>query len=409
MKPFSSLLSSMKRCLVAVLLLAVLSDHSSAAEETPDILLGMTTALTGPTSELGTAMRDGVVAGLERINRAGGINGRQLKLFVLDDGYEPYRAAANMRTLLEEKQVLAIIGNVGTPTAIASVPIAVEQKTLFFAPFTGAGLLRRHPPERYVVNYRASYEQEIEAMVEALIEQGGLAPTDIAFFTQRDGYGDAGYVSGYRALKRRGFKNDRQILHVRYERNTLAVENALADILYYRHPPKAVIMVGAYAPCAKFIQLAKESGLKALFLNVSFVGSKPLQRKLGPYADNVIITQVVPPLTGSRPPVADEFIADLEKIRSKTDPNDVSLEGYMAARILGKALQKAPSSLTREAVIDSLESLGSFNLGPGIPLKLSRQRHQASDGVWPTRLTAQDVLPFSWTEIGPLLREVTSP
>lgn len=409
MNRFSSTLLPFKRCLLTALFLAALGGEAEAAQVPPDILLGMTTALSGPTSELGVAMRDGVISGLERINRSGGIKGRKLKLLVLDDGYEPYRAAANMRILIEEKQVLAIIGNVGTPTAIATVPIAVEQKTLFFAPFTGAGLLRRHPPERYVINYRASYEQEIEAMVEALIEKGGLKPTDIAFFTQRDGYGDAGYVSGYRALKRRGLKNDRQILHVRYERNTLAVENALADILYYRHPPKAVIMVGAYAPCAKFIQLAKESGLKALFLNVSFVGSKPLQRKLGPYADDVIITQVVPPLAGNRPPIVDEFLADLEKLQSKTDPNHVSLEGYMAARILEKALLNVTSPLTREALIDSLEALGSFNLGPGVPLKLGRDRHQASDGVWPTRLTAQDIRPFSWPEIGPLLKRVTAP
>ena len=409
MSKLSTSLFTIKLALMTALLLTAPWGHARAVQETPDILLGMTTALSGPTSELGIAMRDGVLSGLERINQSGGIQGRRLKLLVLDDGYEPYRAAANMRTLIEEKQVLAIIGNVGTPTAIATVPIAVEQKTLFFAPFTGAGLLRRHPPERYVINYRASYEQEIEAMVEALIEQGGLKPTDIAFFTQRDGYGDAGYVSGYRALKRRGLKNDRQILHVRYERNTLAVENALADILYYRHPPKAIIMVGAYAPCAKFIQLAKESGLKALFLNVSFVGSKPLQRKLGPYAEDVIITQVVPPLTGTRSPIVDAFIADLEMMQSKTDPNDVSLEGYMAARILGMALQNAASPLTREAVIDSLESLGSFKLDPSVPLRLSRDRHQASDSVWPTRLTAQDILPFSWTEIGPLLKKVTAP
>ena len=90
-----------------------------------------------------------------------------------------------MRQLSEQEHVLAVIGNVGTPTAIAAIPIANEQKTLFFAPFTGAGVLRQTPPDRYVINYRASYAEETAAMIDALIDQAGLALNDIAFFTQR--------------------------------------------------------------------------------------------------------------------------------------------------------------------------------------------------------------------------------
>ena len=109
---------------------------------TGEIVLGMSTALSGPAADLGKNMKQGVLVGLERANRAGGINGRSLKLIALDDGYEPTRTAPNMRKLIEQDRVLAVIGNVGTPTAIAAVPIANEQKTLLFAPFTGAGVLR---------------------------------------------------------------------------------------------------------------------------------------------------------------------------------------------------------------------------------------------------------------------------
>ena len=46
---------------------------------------------------------------------------------------------------------------------------------------------------------------------------------EIALFTQRDAYGDAGYAGSVAALKRHGLKDEKQVLHVRYERNTLAV------------------------------------------------------------------------------------------------------------------------------------------------------------------------------------------
>lgn len=97
----------------------------------PDILLGMSTVLSGPTANLGTDVRAGVLAGLERVNRTGGVQGRRLRLIALDDGYEPARTAPNMRQLIEKENVLAVIGNVGTPTGVAAIPIANELKTLF--------------------------------------------------------------------------------------------------------------------------------------------------------------------------------------------------------------------------------------------------------------------------------------
>ncbi len=131
--------------LLFLLLAQPLLAHSEKNGST-EILLGMSTALSGPAAELGKEMRRGVLAGLEYANRAGGVNGRALRLIAMDDGYEPSRTAPNMHKLLEEDRVLAIIGNVGTPTAIASLPLIREQRTLFFAPFSGAGGLRRNPP-----------------------------------------------------------------------------------------------------------------------------------------------------------------------------------------------------------------------------------------------------------------------
>ena len=97
-----------------------------------EIVLGMSTVLTGPAENLGKQMQKGVWVGLEHSNRAGGVRGRKFRLIVLDDGYEPSRTAPNVRQLIEKDDVLAIIGDVGTPTATAAIPIANEQKTLFF-------------------------------------------------------------------------------------------------------------------------------------------------------------------------------------------------------------------------------------------------------------------------------------
>ncbi len=375
--------------------------HPAWAENSStDLVFGMSTALTGPAADLGDNMKAGVLTGFYQANKEGGIHGRSLRLIALDDGYEPSRTTPNIRKLMEQEHVLGIIGNVGTPTAMAALPIINEQHRLFFAPFTGAGILRKNPPDRFVINYRASYAEETAAMIDALVTIGKIRPQQIAFFTQRDGYGDAGYIGGLTALKRHGLKNEQHIIHGRYERNTLAVENALATILLAEHLPRAMIVVGAYAPCAKFIQLARESGLDALFIKVSFVGSIPLATALGKQEFRTLVTQVVPHPLKSNLPVVKEFRHDLQASDSKRTPTFGSLEGYMAARILIRALSKMTEPITPDSVASALEQLGTFDMGLERPLQLDPTHHQ----VWVTQVKEGKVIPFDWKHLPHILQ-----
>jgi ABC-type branched-subunit amino acid transport system substrate-binding protein len=368
------------------------------------ILLGMSTALSGPALFLGVNMHAGVMAAIEEANQSGGIQGKPLRLICLDDGYEPARAAPNMRRLIDEYKVLTVIGNVGTPTAVAAIPIANASKTPFFGAFTGAGILRKNPPDRYVINYRASYAQEVAAMIRGLIVFGGLKPNEIGFFTQRDTYGDAGFIGGIEALKDHGLTDENDIIHSRYERNTLAVENGLADIILAEHPPRAVIMVGAYGPCAEFIRLAQESHFKAIFLNVSFVGTAPLSQSLGTEGDGVIITQVVPHYHSDLPLVR-EYREALRAYDPHAEYSFVSLEGYIVVRILRRALERIEGGFTRDAVVDALENIGEFDIGLGEKLKIGADSHQACYRVWPTILKNGQAVPFQWEQLAEIRGE----
>jgi ABC-type branched-subunit amino acid transport system substrate-binding protein len=362
-------------------------------------VFGMSTVLSGPAAHLGKNMHNGVLAAFKEINLQGGINGRSLCLVVMDDAYDPEKTVANMHMLIEQENVLAIIGNVGTPTAIAAVPIANRSHIPFYGAFTGAGILRRIPPDRYVINYRASYAEETAAMVQALVTYGQLKPDEIAFFTQRDAYGDSGFVGGIAALKRNGLKDETQITHARYERNTLAVENGLADILLANPEPKAVIIVGTYAPAAKFIRLARSYDLHSLFLNVSFVGAAPLAQALGNEENGVIITQVVPHLE-SKLPIVQNFHKALHRLNPALTSTYGALEGYIATHIFLQALKTVKGDITRESITEALEAMGEFDLGFAAPLKLTPKEHQASHQIWPTIIRQGEVLPFDWKQLG---------
>jgi ABC-type branched-subunit amino acid transport system substrate-binding protein len=282
------------------------------------------------------------------------------------------------------------------------MPICKERWMPFVAPFSGAALLRPTPPDPLVFHLRAGYNEEIGAMVDALLDHAGLALGDIAFFTQRDAYGDAGFAGGIAAFKRRDAPASLRPLHVRYERNTLDVEAALADCLLAVPQPRAVIMVGAYAPCARFIRMARESGFDPLFLNVSFVGAESLAKDLGngKEGDGVIITEVVPTLD-RQTTASKEFTAALAALPEETrvEPCLGAFEGYLAGRMACLALRKCPAPPTPACVASALEGLGSFDLGLGAPLELDPKNHQACHSVWPSIIRAGRVVTFDWTEL----------
>src|ERR1700720_4097967 len=106
------------------ILFAVASPLQAQAEEigvsSDTILFGQAAALEGPSSALGQGMRQGILAAFAEINAKGGVRGRKLKLVSRDDGYDPDRSVAETTELIEKDKIFALIGAVGTPTAIAT-------------------------------------------------------------------------------------------------------------------------------------------------------------------------------------------------------------------------------------------------------------------------------------------------
>jgi ABC-type branched-subunit amino acid transport system substrate-binding protein len=339
------------------------------------------------------------VAAFNAANANGGIYGRQLRLIAADDGYEPARAAETMKQLYEKDQVFGVIGNVGTPTAVVALPYALERNMLFFGAFTGAGLLRSDPPDRYVFNYRTSYAEETAAVVNYLVKVKRLKPEQIAVFAQQDAYGDSGFAGVEKAIRSLRGGNTGTILRLNYQRNTMAVDDAVAQLdaeqqklqKNKRPPIKAVIMVPTYRAAAKFIEKTRDLYPDMIYTSVSFVGSTALANELlllgQRYATGVIVTQVVPALDGHSSLVLD-YKAALAKYFPGEAPDYVSLEGYVAANVMIAALKRNGPGLDGEKLVTTLENLRDLDIGLGTPVSFSRSEHQGVHKVWGTQLDA---------------------
>jgi branched-chain amino acid transport system substrate-binding protein len=375
------------------------SSVSSAVRGVTDseIRFGISAPLTGPAKELGQHIKQGIEAAFNMANAKGGVYGRQLRLVAADDGYEPTRTAATMKHLYETDQVFGLVGNVGTPTAVVALPYALDRKMLFFGAFTGAGLLRNDPPDRYVFNYRASYAEETAAVVNYLVKVKRLLPEQIAVFAQQDAYGDAGFAGVEKAIRSLRGSNASPILRLNYQRNTVDVEDAVAQLQQYnaqlqqkKHfPIKAVIMVPAYRAAAKFIEKTRDLYPDMIYTSVSFVGSTALADELmllgKRYATGIIVTQVVPAVDGHSSLVLD-YKSALAKYFPGEPPDYVSLEGYVDANVLIAALQQNGPELDTEKLVGTFENLRDLDIGLGTPVMFSRSDHQGVHRVWGTQL-----------------------
>jgi hypothetical protein len=203
--------------------------------------IGMSGPISGPSQELGTEMKRGVMMAFDAQNASGGVRGRPLLLEFRDDEYTPEAAEAAARDLLDVQAsattparcpttttpvvagqqpvgrgaltrgpnaVIGLLGNVGTPTMVRSAPIAVETESLFFGAFTGAAKVLRDttagPCAKYIFNVRASYAEEARATLEYFFKARVPDAQHLMSFDQNDTFGQAGYdglVAAYTAIR----------------------------------------------------------------------------------------------------------------------------------------------------------------------------------------------------------------
>lgn len=358
---------------------AMLAGLAPALAKSDDtIILGQSAAFTGPAAQLGIEFHRGAKMCFDQSNRQGGVAGKTVQIRYLDDGYEPGRCAANTRQLIDEN-VFALFGYVGTPTSLVAMPLAINAKVPFIAPFTGAMALRV-PFNHYVFHLRASYNDETSQIVKQLTS---LGLKKIAVFYQDDSYGAAGLNGVKQALSEHRLE---PVAVATVERNTVDVAAAVRTILAAN--PDAVVQIGAYKACAAFVRAARQARFKGQFYNVSFVGTQALAEELGKDGLGVMVSQVVPSPYNPALPLTRDFLAAVKLAGNAILPNYSSMEGYLAARVFLEGLKRGAKARRagREGLITGLEAIDNYLFGDFM-VSFSPTKHVGSHFVELSMLT----------------------
>jgi branched-chain amino acid transport system substrate-binding protein len=385
------------RCLLsACSLLAASPVRAETGVTEKEVLLGQAAAFTGPSAGLGVEFWRGASAAFAEANAKGGVQSRSVRLVLADDAYEASQAAPAVVKLVSKDQVFALFGGVGTPTMVKALPVVLNfhNKTglFYFSNVSGAQPQRELPYFPAIFNVRASYREELQAVVDALVASGR---TRIGLYLQDDAFGASGRDGAQRALKSHQLTVTAEATYPHGQKFEVSVAEQVRILREAK--VQAVISVGSYQAAAAFIRDARAGGLTVPIHNVSFVGAEQMLRLLldaekasgKTLTSNLLITQVVPGVDDTATPLVAAYRAAMDRFGNGLPAASdgtykpmarygfLSLEGYLSARAFLAILAKAGRDLTRAGFQAAAEGMGSFDLGAGVPLEFSSARHQA--------------------------------
>ena len=352
-----------------------LLSRSWAAGADSTIVLGQSAPISGPGQHFGIEYARGLKLFFDATNAKGGLNGRRIDLITYDDQYEAETAALNTQDLITTDKAFALIGYVGSEMSLRSLALPSAAGVPFIAPLTGAEALRA-PNLRNVVNFRASHNQEVVALVRQL---STVSVRRVAVLVQTDADGN-GLLA---ALQPSLTASDISLVgQAGLERNSTGnvelgmrdVKAAVAQLLAKR--PDAIIALTAHATTSQAIREARGAGFKGSFYATSLGSAAALAQSLGKLAAGVVVTQVVPSPTDLGRPVVADYLAAI----GTTPPDHTSMEGWLVAAMTVEALRRCGANLTRARFLDALRNLGTFDLG-GFKLNMQPERRQASSYV----------------------------
>ena len=330
--------------------------------------IGQTAALTGPLAFPFVEMNKGIAAAFKEVNDRGGIDGRPVEFFSMDDGGAPEKAAENTLKLLQKDQVFSLFACGGTTSVMGALKVLGEAKVPLIAPATGSDALRTFNP--LVFHTRASYAQEL-AKIARQLSSTGFTKLAVGYFDNPFGKATlAAFEAAARAT------NNTQWKPFLVQETPEGIEKAVQEIVQFQ--PNALMSLAIGASGIPFYKALRQR-IKAPAFSISFLGSRPLLAALGEAAAGITVAQVVPNPTNPAIPVVKAYQDAIKKLGG-VDIGYSSLEGYVNARILIEALRRAGRSATREKFVEALHSMRPYDMG-GFEVRYGPNDHEGTDFV----------------------------
>ena len=332
------------------------------------ILIGQTAGFSGTVGASVKETAEGARLYLEAVNRKGGISGQKIELLSMDDQFDTKLAAANARTLIEDKNVMALFLTRGTPHTEAIIPLLDKHGVPLVAPSTGAMVLHQ-PVKKHVFNVRATYQREAEKAVAHLVSTG---VNRIAVVHVDDSFGTDGLAGAQKGLAAAGLtpvvleKHDR----AKPDFSAIAPKVLKADA-------QAVLLISSGSATVDGIKSLRAAGSTAQIVTLSNNASSGFIKSLGDLGRGVVVSQVFPSERAQTYALVREA-QELARAQGNVELSPAMLEGFAGAKVLVEALRRASPKPDRERLQAALEGLRKFDIG-GFEISYGPDDHTGLD------------------------------
>jgi branched-chain amino acid transport system substrate-binding protein len=335
-----------------------------------EIVIGQSLTLQGGKDAFGVSVGQGMKLYFDQINADGGVFGRKVVTRVLDDAGQGPTAEANARKLVAEGAFL-LYGSVGGAPTTGVMKVATELGVPFFGQLAGTPVLRR-PHQPMVFPVRAEHRDEFRAMMVTAKEQGMRT---VGFLYADSDVGRQHLENVKIAATELGMTLTFP-LPVKADITDAQIDEAVKKMGQVK--PALFIHNGPAKVFQKIVQKAKATGVKTTFMGVN-QGSFEIAKALGPLAQGIIFTQVVPSPWERKRELTREYQDAARKVEPKAEFSYGALEGYMTAKALVMGLRAAGKQPTRASFIKGLEG-AKFDLG-GVKMRFAAGDHEGSKFV----------------------------
>lgn len=336
------------------------------------ITVGAYDGLTGPIPLTGAQMQTGWQTAVDELNAAGGINGRRVRLLIEDDQYEPSRAVAAARKLVERDDVFLMTG-LGTPTTTVVARYLERAGVPLLFPMGASASQLNQAGLKGLFMAHPAYSSQSEAVIGWMIDQGGVkVPCQI---NQVDPAGED-HSAGYRrAVEKRGLPaiiegTERGTMD--FSAAVLKAKGAGCDMVYTGMPLES---------SARVVTAADRLGWHPKFVGFTTQADASLIRLLGPLAEGFHAAEITLPADGGSAVVAD-FVAQLKKAHPGTPPTFFISYAYASMMLIAKAIRETPEPLTRKGVIATLEGWREADGGLLGPISFSPADHDGKKSLY---------------------------
>lgn len=359
----------MKSALIALVLSGFVA--CAVAQSAGDILIGASLPLSGPGAAAGKEGQAVMQAYIDSVNKAGGIQGKRIVLRVLDDEFNPQKAADNARQLASEK-VVALFNCWGTASCSAMLSVANENSLPLIAGIAGSGPMRTQPG-RFVFNVRPTTGAEIARMVDQMAVGG---QTRMAVVYQKDAFGQSALAAAQEVMAKAGITPTGEVALAADASDVPAVLEALK-----KAAPNGVVLLASSRATVALITQARRSGLGVPIYNLAAQANQRVATDLGEYTGNVIFTTVVPSPGRVALPVVNEYRKLYGAVSGSGEFSYLGLEVFINTKILVEGLRNAGRDPSRQSLVTGLESMGTKTFGDAVSVKYAPSRREGSGFV----------------------------